>query len=131
MDYEPAVALLREHRPDTGIVYLFGSRARGDACATSDIDVALLCDTPVPPLERFDLQESIAAALHTSVDLVDLRAASTVLRAQVLEHGIILYERDANQRALFEMTTLSDYARLNEARRQILDDIHRTGRVHG
>lgn len=131
MDYQRALNLILEQRADTQIVYLFGSRARGDAHATSDVDIAVLWDTPLAPLERFDLQEAIAGELGASVDLVDLRTASTVLRTQVLEHGRILYERDANLRAVFEMTTLSDYARLNEARRHILEDVRRTGRIHG
>ena len=85
----------------------------------------------IEPVARFDLQERIAAMLHTSVDLIDLRAASTVMRVQVLEHGVLLYERDSSERAFFEASALSAYARLNEERRGILDDIQRRGHVHG
>ena len=53
------------------------------------------------------------------------------MRIQVLEHGVLLYERDAAQRQVFEATALSAYARLNEERRGIIDDIRRSGRVHG
>jgi hypothetical protein len=80
---------------------------------------------------RFDLQERIASRLHCSVDLVDLRTASTVMRVQVLEHGTILYDRRTGRRQAFEATALSAYARLNEERRGIIDDIRQRGSVHG
>lgn len=85
----------------------------------------------MPDLVRFELQERLAALLHADVDLVDLTRASSVLRVQVLEHGSVLYDGDPAARALFEATALASYARLNEERAGILDDVRRTGRVHG
>jgi hypothetical protein len=49
----------------------------------------------------------------------------------VLEHGRAVFERDALERAEFEALALSSYARLNEERRAILEDVRRSGRVHG
>ena len=131
MNLDPAVALIRESVPDARAIYLFGSRARGDDNGASDVDLAFLTRMPLDSVARFDLQERIAARLHVSVDLVDLRAASTVMRVQVLEHGVVLFERDATERAEFEAVALGAYARLNEERRGILEDIRRSGRVHG
>jgi len=131
MNYAVAVELIREAVPDTEAVYLFGSQARADNNPASDVDLAFVARSPLEPVARFDLQERIAALLHTSVDLIDLRAASTVMRVQVLEHGVLLYERDPSERAFFEASALSAYARLNEERRGILDDIQRRGHVHG
>jgi len=132
VDYAVAVAMIREAVPGTIAVYLFGSRARGDAGGQSDVDLAVLGTTPLDPLARFELQERVAGALRAvSVDLVDLRRASAVLRVQVLEHAQLLYEGDPRERARFEVAALSAYARLNEERRGILQDIARTGRVHG
>ena len=70
-------------------VFLFGSSARGDAVARSDIDVAVLPLDPVPPL----VLARIAAGLNEcdspyAVDLVDLTAASPELRSRVLSQGI-------------------------------------------
>jgi len=125
------IDLILAELPDVEAIYVFGSRARNDARADSDVDLAVLARSPIDAIARFDLQERIAARLHCAADLVDLRAASTVMRVQVLEHGIVLYERNAGQRQAFEATALSAYARLNEERRGIIDDIHRRGRVHG
>lgn len=111
-------------------VYVFGSRAAGTAHAGSDLDLALLAARPLDPVARFDAQEALAAALGHDVDLVDLRAASTVLGAEVLRTARVLHDADPTARAFWETRALSAYALLNEERRGILDDVRRRGRVH-
>lgn len=131
MRYEAAVTAIVAAVPNVVAVYLFGSRARGDPRESSDVDLALLGTKPLDAVARFELQEKIAAILHCSVDLVDLRAASTVMRVEVLRDALLLHEGEASERALFEATALAAYARLHEERRMILEDIERIGRVHG
>jgi len=131
MNFESTIDLIRKAVPETAAIYLFGSRARGDDNDASDVDLAFLARNPLDAVSRFDLKECIAGILHTSVDLVDLRAASSVMRVQVLEHGVLLYERDPTEVAHFEAGALSAYARLNEERRGILEDIRRSGHVLG
>jgi len=80
------------------------------------------------------VQEDLAARLGRDVDLVDLvdlRTASTVLAAQVLSHGQIVFDQDARARAEFEMVALAEYADLNDRRKGILDDIQQRGHVYG
>lgn len=125
------VELIRGAVPDVEAIYLFGSRARSEQSPESDIDIAMLVESPLEPVFRFDLQESIAAALHAAVDLVDLRAASTVMRVQIIDGGRLLYERDPLRRQLFEAMALSAYGRLNEERRGIIDDVRARGSVYG
>jgi len=122
---------LRARIPDLVAIYLFGSRARNDANRASDFDLAVLGKQRLSPLERWELQERLAALVGSDVDLVDLLQSSTVLRVQVLSDGQLLYEADRTARESFEATALSSYARLNEERRGILADIAQTGRVHG
>lgn len=131
MNYEAAIEAILQAIPDCLAVYLFGSRATGEERAGSDIDLAVLTPRGIAPVARWELQERLATLLHADVDLVDLRAASTVLRAQVVSAGTLLHELGPAQRALFEATVLSDYARLNEERRGILDDIRERGTIHG
>jgi uncharacterized protein len=125
------VERIRAAVPEVEAIYLFGSRARGQQSKDSDVDIALLAASPLEPVFRFDLQESLAAELHVSVALVDLRAASTVLRVQIIDGGRLLYEREPQHRQLFEATALSAYARLNEERRALLDDVKSRGTVYG
>ena len=130
-DVEAVVRTVRSRVDDVVAVYLFGSLARGDTHAGSDVDLAILPRRPLESLARFDLQEELARLLGRDVDLIDLRSASTVLRAQVFTDDVLLYCGDRFTRELFEATALSDYARLNEERRGILEDIVRRGSVYG
>jgi predicted nucleotidyltransferase len=122
---------LKRHVPDLVAAYLFGSRARDEAGPASDYDIAVLVGRPLDSQFRWALQEELAVLVHANVDLVDLRRASTVMRVQVLKDGRVLVDNDRSARELFEATALSDYARLNEERRQILADIRDRGTVHG
>jgi hypothetical protein len=68
--------------------------------------------------------------LHRDVDLIDLRQASTVMRMQVVSTGESLFSADDPKREQFETMVYASYARLNEERRGILDDIRARGRVY-
>ena len=83
------------------------------------------------PVDRWKLQEDLAAQAHQNVDLVDLRRASTVMRVQVLRDGRLLADVQPSVRASFEAIALSAYAHLNEERREILKDIAARGCVYG
>ncbi len=112
-------------------VYQFGSSARNQVRSDSDVDLAVLSAACVGPRVRFELQEQLARTLQTDVDLVDLRAVSTVMRMQVLSTGRVLVDLDRNTREAFEMYVYSDYARLNEERAPILQRIREEGSVYG
>ena len=117
--------------PTVHAVYRFGSSATGAARADSDIDIGLLADRPLDPLARFELQETLAIALCRSVDLVDLRSASTVMASQVVTTGVVIHDGAPQVRGAFEDRVFSAYARLNEERRGILERIAEEGTVHG
>jgi len=125
------VATVSHRVPGLAAVYVFGSQARDDAGPGSDIDLAVLTLGNLDPVERWKLQEDLAAQAHQNVDLVDLRRASTVMRVQVLRDGRLLADLQPSLRANFEATALSAYARLNEERREILNDIASRGSVYG
>ncbi len=117
--------------PALHAVYRFGSSATGTARPDSDIDLGLLADRPLDPRARFELQETLAIALRRSVDLVDLRSASTVMASQVVTTGIVIHDGAPHARGAFEDHVFSAYARLNEERRGILERIAAEGTVHG
>ena len=128
---EAIVERLRSSVEGLVAVYLFGSVARGDDHPESDVDVAVLASRPLDAVLRWELQERLAVALGRDVDLVDLRAASAVLRVRVLAVATLLWTSGGAGRESFEAFALADYARLNEERRGILDDVARLGTVHG
>lgn len=131
MDDEKLIEHLRRAIPDLVTLYRFGSQAKGEARPDSDVDLAVLARAPIPNLRRFELAQDLAIQLHRDVDLIDLRSASTVMRMQVISTGTCLDAPDEPARREFEMYAYSDYARLNEERREIVKDIAKRGFVYG
>lgn len=80
---------------------------------------------------RFYLQERLAQAVRCDVDLIDLRAASTVMRMQVISGARVLAVFDAVEKERFETYTYSAYARLNEERKAIPEQVERERKVYG
>ena len=126
-----AVRIITGSIPDVIAIYRFGSTAERTALPTSDIDLAFLAGQAVEPLRRFELQERLALALRRNVDLVELRAASTVMRMQVLSHGLVLAAPRPGEQVRFENYVYGSYARLNEERQAILEQVRREGTVYG
>lgn len=131
MDDHALIEYLNKSVPGLIALYRFGSQTQGTARPNSDVDLAVLARDPIPNLRRFELAQELAIQLHRDVDLVDLRNASTVMRIQVLSTGICLDARNEPARREFEMYAYSDYARLNEERREILNRVSASGLVHG
>lgn len=131
MDSHLITESLNRHIPRLIAIYQFGSQARGTARPTSDLDIAVLAREPIPIEQRFSLAQELAVQLHRDVDLLDLRAASIVMRMQVLTTGQCLETRDVRAKAEFEMYAYADYARLNEERRELVKGITERGFVYG
>lgn len=113
------------------VIILFGSFAKGTARSDSDIDLAILTDHPGTPYELFIAAQKLAEELGRDVDLLDLKAASTVLKAQVIGHGSILFCSDENKRQWFFTRSFSEYVQLNEDRAPVLKKIRKDGRIYG
>ncbi|MGH8271471.1 MAG: type VII toxin-antitoxin system MntA family adenylyltransferase antitoxin [Gammaproteobacteria bacterium] len=126
-----ALHLLLERLPGLEAAYLYGSTARNEAHAASDLDIAVLAERALDPIGLFDLAGELASLLGREVDLVDLSRTSTVFRSQVVSRGHRFYCRNETACEAFEDRVFASYAYLNEARRGILDDIRRRGRIHG
>ena len=111
-------------------VYRFGSQVKGTVHSKSDIDLAVLACNPLVPGQLAELQQNLAVVLNCDVDLIDLRAVSTVMQMQVLSTGECLLCEDVQAREVFEMIVYASYARLNEERAGILDDVRARGSVY-
>jgi predicted nucleotidyltransferase len=130
MDDQQVVRVIRDAQPVVVAIYRFGSSVTGGFRAESDLDLAFLGSQPLDAVERFELQERLAAGLGRDVDLVDLLAASTVMRMQVVSRGRLIFDGSSGERRRFETYVFSSYARLNEERRAVLDRIRRDGVIH-
>jgi predicted nucleotidyltransferase len=102
-----------QNGPDLVAVYLFGSTARGQAHALSDVDVAVLFAAELSAAGLFartlELGVVLDEALRRPVDVIALNRAPPALCFQVLRHGRLLLENDRTQRCVFVMHALGRY----------------------
>ncbi|WP_294090040.1 nucleotidyltransferase family protein [uncultured Actinobacillus sp.] len=82
-------AILQKYVPNYA-VWAFGSRVKGNAKMYSDLDLAIITDTPLTLSERADLQEAFSESdLIWKVDIVDWAATSDrfkqIIQAQYVE----------------------------------------------
>lgn len=126
----PLVAAIRARFPQAIAIYAFGSQIGGTANADSDLDLAVLVAGYADPLALWDLSGALAEIAGCPVDLLDMRAASTVMQYQVLTTGTRLWSAGL-EAGLFECFVLSEKTALDAARAPLLADIQATGKVHG
>lgn len=98
-------------------VWLFGSQARGEATPRSDVDLAVLADARLDPLAVGQAASALEAIAGARVDLVDLRAASGLLRVQATHDGRLIAAPDRVRADLFATHALSDFAAFGPNRR--------------
>lgn len=130
MNQQFIVKRAQDHLPDLLALYAFGSRIQGQANAESDLDLAVLVAGYADPLLLFDLAGEFADVAGCAVDLLDLRAASTVMQYQIITTGVRWWQKDS-QAALYEAAILSEKTALDEARNALIDDIQHRGSVYG
>jgi predicted nucleotidyltransferase len=133
MDLQPISHLVQQHLPRALSVYAFGSRVADNgqhANDNSDLDLAVLVEGYADPLILFELSGQLADKLGCSVDLLDLRAASTVMQHQILTSGQRLWAKDVRA-GLFEAAMLTEKLHLNDMRKGLVEDIQARGFVYG
>jgi predicted nucleotidyltransferase len=74
------------------LVVLFGSQARGEARDGSDADVGVLLD-PYSPELRFRVEAELGRVAGRPVDVVLLDNAPPLLRFEVAQEGVLLFQR--------------------------------------
>lgn len=115
---------------DPFLVYLFGSVSKGSIHPDSDIDLAFISDKDISSYELFMIAQQLADVMKREIDLIDLRKARTVMRAQVVGTGTILLDKDPTRRQWFQMRAFKEYALLNEERQVIFNRIHERGTIY-
>ncbi|HHI93659.1 MAG TPA: nucleotidyltransferase domain-containing protein [Gammaproteobacteria bacterium] len=125
------VRLANKNLPGLISIYRFGSWGTPYARADSDVDLAVLLQGAIGGAHLWEVAQDIARVIGKDVDLVDLLQTSTVMRMQVISTGKRLYCSDPVVCERFEDYVYVAYARLNEERRGILEDIKQRGTVYG
>jgi predicted nucleotidyltransferase len=114
---------------DVLAIYAFGSRIEGETHSESDLDLAVLVAGYADPVELWMLSGDLAEMAGCDVDLLDMRAASTIMQHQILMTGQRLWARQL-EADLFECFVLSEKTALDEARAGLLADIHERGKIY-
>lgn len=97
MDRDDVIATLRAHEPElkaAGVARLcvFGSVARGDHGAESDIDIAFAFDDDgVSLLDLVHLENRLSDLLGARVDLVQEKSLKTRVRRNVEREAVVAF----------------------------------------
>jgi predicted nucleotidyltransferase len=122
--------LLAEAYPWIDAIYLFGSRARGDARAGSDVDLAVLPAEGAAPEDRVaaeaELARFVEEHLRLPVDVVLLRRElSPALLFDIFRVETILFARDWEQAHLLACRARAEYRDLLPRRVRALARLRR------
>jgi uncharacterized protein len=132
---EKAVQRILQALPSTMAIYVFGSRATNLSTEQSDLDIAVLVAGYAEVVALWNLASDIAVEINCDVDLLDMRAASTVMQYQILSKGSRVWRSStacvALDVGLYECAMLSEMTSLNEARAGLISDIKKSGRIYG
>ena len=77
------------------LAIIFGSVATGNMRIDSDVDIALLFDSPLSAVRKMELAAQLERELLRDVDLVDLSTLSGTILKQILCKGQVLVQKEA------------------------------------
>ncbi len=122
MNFEEAIHILNAQFNCNAII-LFGSYARGDQRADSDIDIAIKSNENITKKQLFEMTEKLEQILKKDVDLIDLNTISDSFRYEILMNGKVLYCKDSFQFDLYKLDMFREYLELNESRKAIIENV--------
>jgi hypothetical protein len=126
MDNHTLIEHIRKSVPSLISLYGFGSQAKGIAlrAATSRART-----DPASNMRRLNSPSELVVQLHCDIDLVDLPTASAVIQVLAVLARNASSARVLGYKESSKTWTTHPYARLNEERREILNDVRRQGSV--
>jgi predicted nucleotidyltransferase len=109
-----------ERQPDVRLACLFGSQARGAAGPLSDVDVAIVLDSP--DSERSRRRDEVCADLmrvlhRNDIDVVLADRAPPLLRHRIARDGVLILSRGDHTVTRFVVEAVRDYVDTEPLRR--------------
>lgn len=108
-----AVLRCLARHPEVLVAYVFGSVARRQAHARSDVDIAVLVSEEVVKSDSFRYRLKLTADLMSElggdVDLIVLNQAPPLLAHRILRDGKLILERSASARVRFQVHAVNQY----------------------
>jgi uncharacterized protein len=126
------ITIITGQIPSALAIYIFGSHATDTNLSQSDVDIAFFTpfESKISPIEIHRIKMQLEVALGKDVDLVHLNTATTVFQFEITTTAKQLYVSDAEVVLKYEALVLSMYQRLQEERKDILDEIISSGKVY-
>ena len=103
--------------------YLFGSHITGMITESSDLDVAVYLDKKHVDIDDYlSLHSALSRALkNDKIDLIILNnAKNLILLDSIVRHGILVIDKDKDQREEFELRILHSAIDFREQRKAII-----------
>lgn len=92
------------------LIYIFGSYAKGENRADSDLDIAVYFDSEVDGFVKLDILDELVGIFNREdIDLVILNNVDEVLKFQVIKYGKVVYMEDLVTKVTFESRVMSEY----------------------
>ena len=82
------------------LAIVFGSVAKNQAGAESDLDIAINTQTPLSVEEKIEIISALAETTGRPIDLVDLREVGEPLLGQIVQHGQMIIGSPTQKAAL-------------------------------
>src|SRR5262245_38635054 len=117
MALDAAVAAAAAVEPSVSAVWVFGSRARDEHGAASDLDVAVLLDAGAGTDVLSRLGGALTQRLGMDADVVDIGASTPVLGFEIVSGGRRVFARDDLQADEVEERLLREYLDTDHMRR--------------
>lgn len=120
--------------PEVQGIYLFGSYGTEHEWANSDVDLALLFPFPqaleLEMLAFSPCKFTLSDRLRREIDLVNIRQVSTVFQNEIINSARLISAPDLEAIREFEMIVLSAYQKLNQERKDILEEFLKSKRAY-
>jgi len=124
MDLNHRIRQVLQQHGGIRLAILFGSLATGRATFRSDLDLAVLMDSPLSAATKMALIGDLSLAIGRPVDLIDLKTVGEPVLGQILKHGVRLLGSDRDYAELIKRH-LFEEADFTPCRRRILSERRR------
>ena len=115
--------LILERYPNLIAIYAFGSVDTPYFTHNSDVDLAIQPAThhQIDHYELWKFAQEIAIAIDRDVDLIDLNAATTVFRYEIIRTGRRIFCSNEDRGTDIEVLYISMYLSFHEERKDLLE----------
>ena len=109
-------------------IVIFGSYARGTDNDESDIDIAIKVREQISKTKLYEIKEILEEKLKRDIDLINLdNVQNDGFKYEILINGKTIYCKDEYKFDLYKLDAYREYLELNEARKDIVENIRKGG----